>query len=125
MNRNDACEGWDDDAKRLSLGETMRKICLAILLLPALVWADPKTPEDWYKEGENQYNLGGHLRKGGGGWRGGQSLRARAEREQEGGVPVQRRAVVPPGRGLQERALLLQALPGAEGRRHDQAAVAQ
>jgi hypothetical protein len=36
----------------------MRKICFAVLLLPALAWAEPKTPDDWYKEGENQYNLG-------------------------------------------------------------------
>lgn len=36
----------------------MRKICLAILLVPALAAAQPKSAEDWYKEGENQYNLG-------------------------------------------------------------------
>lgn len=40
----------------------MRKICFAVLLplllLPALGWADPKSADDWYKEGENQYNLG-------------------------------------------------------------------
>jgi len=36
----------------------MRKICFAILLVPALVWAEPKSADDWYKEGENQYNLG-------------------------------------------------------------------
>lgn len=36
----------------------MRKICFAVLLAPALAWAEPKTAADWYKEGENQYNLG-------------------------------------------------------------------
>jgi len=36
----------------------MRKICLAVLLMPALAWAEPKTADDWYKEGANQYNLG-------------------------------------------------------------------
>ena len=36
----------------------MRKICLAVLLVPALAWAQPKSADDWYKEGENQYNLG-------------------------------------------------------------------
>jgi len=36
----------------------MRKICLAILLVPALAWAQPRTADEWYKEGENQYNLG-------------------------------------------------------------------
>jgi len=36
----------------------MRKICLAVLLMPALAWAQPKTADDWYKEGSNQYNLG-------------------------------------------------------------------
>ena len=36
----------------------MRKICLAVLLLPALAWAEPKSADDWYKEGANQYNLG-------------------------------------------------------------------
>jgi tetratricopeptide (TPR) repeat protein len=36
----------------------MRKICFAILLLPALAWAQPRSADDWYKEGENQYNLG-------------------------------------------------------------------
>lgn len=30
----------------------------ASLLAPALASADPKTPEEWYKEGETQYNLG-------------------------------------------------------------------
>jgi len=36
----------------------MRKICLAVLLMPALAWAEPKTADEWYKEGSNQYNLG-------------------------------------------------------------------
>src|SRR5262245_45134262 len=40
----------------------MRKICLAVLLVPALAWAQPKSPPktagEWYKEGENQYILG-------------------------------------------------------------------
>ena len=40
----------------------MRKICLAVLLVPALAWAQPKqgpkTAGEWYKEGENQYILG-------------------------------------------------------------------
>jgi hypothetical protein len=36
----------------------MRKICFAVLLVPALAWAEPKSADDWYKEGENQYNLG-------------------------------------------------------------------
>ena len=36
----------------------MRKICIAMALVPALAWAQPKTADDWYKEGENQYLLG-------------------------------------------------------------------
>src|SRR5256885_9625527 len=36
----------------------MRKICFVILLLPALAWAQPKTADDWYKEGADQFNLG-------------------------------------------------------------------
>lgn len=36
----------------------MRKICFAVLLIPALAWGQPRTADDWYKEGENQYNLG-------------------------------------------------------------------
>jgi hypothetical protein len=40
----------------------MRKICVAVLLVPALAWAQPKqapkTAGEWYKEGENQYILG-------------------------------------------------------------------
>ena len=36
----------------------MRKICFAVLLVPAIAWAQPKSAADWYKEGENQYNLG-------------------------------------------------------------------
>jgi hypothetical protein len=36
----------------------MRKICFAVLLVPALAWGQPKSADDWYKEGENQYNLG-------------------------------------------------------------------
>jgi len=36
----------------------MRKICLATLLVPVLAWAQPRSANDWFKEGENQYNLG-------------------------------------------------------------------
>ena len=36
----------------------MRKICLILLLLPTLAWAEPKTASEWFKEGDNQYNLG-------------------------------------------------------------------
>jgi hypothetical protein len=36
----------------------MRKICALVLLIPALAWAEPRSADDWYKEGENQYNLG-------------------------------------------------------------------
>src|SRR3979409_1605836 len=30
----------------------------ASVFLPVLAMADPKSPDDWYKEGETQYNLG-------------------------------------------------------------------
>ena len=33
-------------------------ITAALLATATLAWADPTTPEGWYKEGENQYNLG-------------------------------------------------------------------
>jgi hypothetical protein len=36
----------------------MRKICFAILLVPALAWAQSRSAADWYKEGESQYILG-------------------------------------------------------------------
>jgi tetratricopeptide (TPR) repeat protein len=38
----------------------MKRIGLvcAVLLVPALAWAQPKTPGEFFKEGENQYNLG-------------------------------------------------------------------
>src|ERR1700759_861060 len=37
----------------------MRKLCIAaVLLLPALALAEPRSASDWYNEGENQYNLG-------------------------------------------------------------------
>lgn len=36
----------------------MRKISFAVVLIPALVWAAPKTPDQWYDEGSNQFNLG-------------------------------------------------------------------
>ena len=36
----------------------MRKISVAVLLVPALAWAQPKTADGWYEEGSNQYNLG-------------------------------------------------------------------
>lgn len=36
----------------------MRKICLVALLVPALASAQPRTPDEWYKEGETQFNLG-------------------------------------------------------------------
>jgi len=36
----------------------MRKISIAILLVPVLAWAQPRSADEWYKEGENQYNLG-------------------------------------------------------------------
>lgn len=32
--------------------------CFALLLVPALAWAQPKTPNEWFKEGETHYNLG-------------------------------------------------------------------
>jgi hypothetical protein len=40
---------------------TMKRITsllFALLLAPGLALAQPKTPEEWYKEGETQYNLG-------------------------------------------------------------------
>jgi len=37
----------------------MRKICiLAALLVPALALGQPRSADDWYKEGETQFNLG-------------------------------------------------------------------
>jgi len=36
----------------------MRTLVCASLLVPMLALAQPKTPDDWYKEGETQYNLG-------------------------------------------------------------------
>lgn len=36
----------------------MRKICIAALLVPALAWAQPRTADEFYKEGETQFNLG-------------------------------------------------------------------
>jgi hypothetical protein len=36
----------------------MRKICIAALLVPALAWAQPRSADEWYKEGETQFNLG-------------------------------------------------------------------
>ncbi len=37
----------------------MRSVVLcAAVLLPAIVMAEPRSADDWYKEGETQYNLG-------------------------------------------------------------------
>ncbi|HEY0193901.1 MAG TPA: tetratricopeptide repeat protein [Kofleriaceae bacterium] len=37
----------------------MRKMCFAaVLLVPALAMAQPRTAVEWYNEGENQFNLG-------------------------------------------------------------------
>lgn len=36
----------------------MRKISFAMVLIPALAWAAPKTADQWYDEGSNQFNLG-------------------------------------------------------------------
>jgi hypothetical protein len=36
----------------------MRTLVLGSLLVPMLALAQPKTPDDWYTEGETQYNLG-------------------------------------------------------------------
>jgi tetratricopeptide (TPR) repeat protein len=36
----------------------MRTLVCGSLLVPMLALAQPKTPDDWYKEGETQYNLG-------------------------------------------------------------------
>jgi tetratricopeptide (TPR) repeat protein len=36
----------------------MKRFISALVMVPALALAQPKTPGDWYKEGENQYNLG-------------------------------------------------------------------
>jgi hypothetical protein len=40
----------------------MRKICFAMLLVPALAWGQPppQTASGWYREGENQYVLGNY-----------------------------------------------------------------
>jgi len=38
--------------------KTITSIASALVLAPLLAFGQPKTPEDWYKEGENQYNLG-------------------------------------------------------------------
>jgi len=39
----------------------MRKILLvAVLVVPAMVWAAPTTSDDWYKEGAKQYTLGNY-----------------------------------------------------------------
>ena len=38
---------------------TVRSVVLcAAVLLPVMAFAEPKTADDWYKEGETQYNLG-------------------------------------------------------------------
>jgi hypothetical protein len=37
---------------------SMKRLISLLVLVPALALAQPKTPDDWYKEGENQYNLG-------------------------------------------------------------------
>jgi len=36
----------------------MRKTSFALILLPALAWAGPKTADQWYEEGANQFTLG-------------------------------------------------------------------
>jgi len=33
-------------------------VLCAAMLLPAIAMAEPKTADDWYSEGETQYNLG-------------------------------------------------------------------
>ncbi len=33
-------------------------VCAALVALPMLALAEPRTADEWYKEGENQYNLG-------------------------------------------------------------------
>ena len=35
-----------------------KSLVCALVLAPALAWAQPKSADDWYKEGETQYNLG-------------------------------------------------------------------
>src|SRR5690606_35750364 len=41
------------------MGVRMKKsVVFAALLVPALALAQPKTADDWYKEGETEYNLG-------------------------------------------------------------------
>lgn len=37
---------------------TLLTTLASVLLVPALAFAQPTTADDWYKEGENQYNLG-------------------------------------------------------------------
>ena len=37
---------------------SMRALVVAAVLAPALALAQPKTADEWYKEGETQYNLG-------------------------------------------------------------------
>lgn len=38
--------------------KVLRTLVYASLLVPALAWAQPKTADEWYKEGDTQYNLG-------------------------------------------------------------------
>src|SRR5690606_3321472 len=35
-----------------------KRVLFAMMLVPALAVAQPKTADEWYKEGETQYNLG-------------------------------------------------------------------
>ena len=38
--------------------QTITWIAGALMLAPALAWAQPKTPDDFYAEGKTQYDLG-------------------------------------------------------------------
>ena len=81
-------------------------LCAAVLL-PALAFAEPKTADEWYSEGETQYNLG-NFDKAADAFKQGYSLEAVETRSRRTSTTSRRRIA---RRRVQERAVLLQALP--------------
>ena len=100
----------------------LTSLVCAALLVPALAVAQPKTADDYYKDGETQYNLG-NFDKAVEAFK--QGFAVEANDSKKSAYLYNIAQSYRHGEGLQQRAVLLQALPRAQGQRHQEAAQAR
>ena len=97
-------------------------VCAALVALPMLALAQPKTADEWYKEGENQYNLG-DFDKAADAFKQGFAIET-VERKKPAYLYNVAQAYRQANK-CTRRGVLLQALPRAQGHRHREAAQAR